>query len=55
MRGTTAITTNEVKAKGTGNGRNVGKLAQLMGMPLDVFFEVRHVLALHSSSYSGCQ
>jgi hypothetical protein len=24
------------------NGRNVGKLAQLMNMPLDVFFEVRH-------------
>jgi len=28
------------KGKGTGKGRNFGKLAQLMNMPLDVFFEV---------------
>lgn len=29
------------KAKKTGKSRNVGKLAQLMNMPMDVFFEVR--------------
>ncbi|KIM79363.1 hypothetical protein PILCRDRAFT_823618 [Piloderma croceum F 1598] len=28
------------KAKGTNKGRNFGKLAQLMSMPLDVFFEI---------------
>lgn len=28
------------KPKGTGSGRKLGKLAQLMNMPLDVFFEV---------------
>ncbi|KIM85612.1 hypothetical protein PILCRDRAFT_339430 [Piloderma croceum F 1598] len=28
------------KGKGTGSGRKFGKLAQLMNMPLDVFFEI---------------
>lgn len=27
------------KGKGTSSGRKIGKLAQLMNMPLDVFFE----------------
>jgi hypothetical protein len=27
------------KGKGAGSGRKFGKLAQLMNMPLDVFFE----------------
>jgi len=31
----------ESKDKGPGSGRKVGKLAQLMDMPLDVFFEAR--------------
>lgn len=31
----------ETKDKGQGSGRKIGKLAQLMDMPLDVFFEGR--------------
>jgi hypothetical protein len=31
----------ETKDKGQGGGRKIGKLAQLMDMPLDVFFEGR--------------
>jgi len=30
------------KGKGARKGRNVGKLALLLNMPLDVFFEVCH-------------
>jgi hypothetical protein len=29
------------KGKGVGSSRKLGKLAQLMNMPLDVFFEAR--------------
>jgi hypothetical protein len=36
---TTASEPARVKAKGTLNKRNLGKLAQLVDMPLDVFFE----------------
>lgn len=37
------IVSRQVKAKdkGAGAGRKRGKLAQLMDMPLDVFFEAR--------------
>jgi len=34
----------KVKVKSAGNGRNLGKLAQLMSMPLDVFFEITEQL-----------
>jgi flagellar motor switch/type III secretory pathway protein FliN len=45
----------KTKSKNTGKGRNFGKLAQLMDMPLDVVFEVGRVLILTSNlgmSYS---
>jgi hypothetical protein len=35
------ISSKPTKGKGTTKGRNFGKLAQLMNMPLDVFFEAR--------------
>lgn len=41
-----------LKAKGTKKGRNFGKLAQLMNMPLDVFFEVRCSRLLKFAKYS---
>lgn len=39
-------TANKAKNKGVGKGRNFGKLAQLLNMPLDVFFEVCFVRLL---------
>jgi hypothetical protein len=43
---TVAIKPAKTKTKGAGNGRNLGKLAQLIDMPLDVFFEARLFLGL---------
>lgn len=37
MRST--MTSKSKKGKGSGKGRHFGKLAQLLNMPLDVFFE----------------
>jgi hypothetical protein len=34
------MTSKSKKGKGSGKGRHFGKLAQLLNMPLDVFFEV---------------
>src|SRR5882672_5398681 len=39
------------KGEGTKKGRNFGKLAQLMNMPLDVFFEVPRLPVLLSKQY----
>jgi hypothetical protein len=45
------VATKTVKAKGKGKGRNFGKLAQLMEMPLDVFFEVCILMLLRQQSH----